>query len=75
MLTNEINWVDSTGKIIWEGDEAAINFGKHKGQTLREIAKVEPDFFNWIMQKDFPQDVKDIIAKAEAGQFPVKNKS
>jgi len=66
------NWVDETGKLVWVGEEAAINFGKYAGTTLRETARVNPSYFDWILSKDFPPDVLAIIKEAKEGKFPVR---
>ena len=29
-------------------------FGKHKGQTLREVFSKEPSYYSWIQEGDFP---------------------
>lgn len=64
------NRVDESGKLVWVGDEAAINFGKYSGTTLRALAKEDPGYFDWILSKDFPSDVKEIVREAKAGRFP-----
>jgi len=67
------NWVDETGKLVWTQDgEAAINFGKYAGKTLRSFARENPSYFDWILSKDFPADVVAIIREAKAGRFPVR---
>ena len=64
------NFVDSEGKFVWAKDEAVLNFGKYEGWLLREIAVEHPDYLEWIIRKDFSAEVKDIAAKAKAGEFP-----
>ena len=65
-------WVDRTGKFKWEGDEVLINFGKNAGRKLRDMAKLERGFLEWILSKDFPRDTQEIVQKALAGEFPTK---
>ncbi len=64
------NFIDSEGKFAWVKDEAVLNFGKYEGRLLREIAAEHPDYLEWIIRKDFAAEVKDIAAKAMAGEFP-----
>ena len=66
------NWIDSKGKFIWIGDEAIMNFGSHKGKSLFYVAKKESGFLNWMLTKDFTDDVKKIASDALNGKFPVK---
>jgi DNA polymerase-3 subunit epsilon len=64
------DWVDRRGKIYWEGTEAAIAFGKHKGKLLRDLPR---SYMIWMVKPDtdFPDDVKDIIRECLDGRFPV----
>ena len=51
-------------------DEAVRSFGKYEGWPLRQVAAEHPDYLEWIIRKDFPAEVKDIVMKAMAGEFP-----
>lgn len=62
--------VDSTGKLIWVGNDVVINFGRRKGQALRVIVQNEKSFVRWLLNADFPPDVKDIVEKASRGVYP-----
>jgi DNA polymerase-3 subunit epsilon len=63
-------WVDKTGKFKWAGGEAVINFGKKQGQKLREIARMESSFLQWMVKSDFPRDTLEIVQNALRGKFP-----
>ena len=64
-------FVDSQRKFYWKDGEAAINFGKHKGQLLKAMVKDQRDYIEWIMSEGkFGQDVVDICWKALRGEFP-----
>ncbi|NKB22934.1 MAG: 3'-5' exonuclease [Kiritimatiellae bacterium] len=65
-------WIDYTGRLKWESEEAVINFGKNKGRTLRNLATDDPGFLKWILKTDFPSDTQDIIRNALAGRYPKK---
>lgn len=65
--------LDHGRRLVWRGDEAVINFGPHRGRTLRELVD-DPDsrgFLRWILGKDFDDDVKRIVRDALDGRFPV----
>ncbi len=64
------SWVDRAGKLKWAGGEAVLNFGKKQGQKLRDIAKTDPGFLEWMLKGDFPRDTKAIIRDALKGKFP-----
>ena len=66
------SFIDPEGKIVWFGDEAGLNFGKYKGRSLRSLAKESPEYFTWILRKDFSDEMKKIIEDASRGIFPSK---
>ena len=66
----DASWVDTEGKLSWHGGEAAINFGKHRGRTLRELASNQPDYLEWMVGSDFSTEVIEIIRNALKGSFP-----
>src|SRR5262249_33945468 len=64
---------DSRGKFLWKDGEAALNFGKYKGELLRKLVKDQRDYIEWVINEGkFSQDVVDICWKALRGEFPVK---
>lgn len=66
-------FVDSRGKFLWKDGEAALNFGKYKGELLRKLVKDQRDYLEWIINEGkFSQDVVDICWKALRGEFPRK---
>jgi DNA polymerase-3 subunit epsilon len=58
------SWADREGRLRWVNGEITINFGKKKGESLRETAKNDPGFLRWILKGDFPSDTKEIVQKA-----------
>lgn len=59
--------VDYAGRIIYNADgEPEINFGKHKGKTVREVSAIEPSYFAWIQNGDFTLDTKAQFARLKA---------
>jgi DNA polymerase-3 subunit epsilon len=64
-------FVDSQRKFYWKDGEAAFNFGKHKGELLRDMAKKQRDYLEWLIQDGkFPQDTIDLCWKALRGELP-----
>lgn len=47
--------------VLNDKDVEVFNFGKHKGQSVKEVFKVEPAFYSWMMRADFPLNTKDVI--------------
>lgn len=46
--------------IIEKDGKYILNFSKHKGL---EMSKVDKGFLSWMLKKDFPTEIKDIIRK------------
>jgi DNA polymerase III subunit epsilon len=64
-------YVDTTRKMIWRDGEAAINFGKYKGELLKDLVRKQRDYIEWMVSDGkFQQDVVDICWKALRGEFP-----
>ncbi len=64
------NFIDIAGRFVWFEEEAAFNFGKHRGRPVREIAGEYPDYLSWMLAQDFSPEVRDIVSKALEGEFP-----
>jgi DNA polymerase-3 subunit epsilon len=57
--------LDFAGRLaLNKNGEAVYNFGKHKGKTVREVAKSEPGYYGWMLDADFPLYTKHCL-KAE----------
>jgi len=65
------DFIDVDGKFIWSDGEAICNFGKkHNGRSLKDIAKEDPGYLEWIAKADFNPEIKEIVNKALCGEFP-----
>lgn len=54
-FTNLSRPVDFAGRMVYNEDgEELINFGKHKGKKVEDVFNVEPSYYSWMMQGDFP---------------------
>ncbi len=73
---HERAYVDSGRKFVWQGDEAAFNFGKLKGMPLREVAE-NPEhkgYLRWMLAGSFDPDTKRIVQDALEGRFPKRSR-
>ena len=62
------NWIDEHGLLIWIENEVCLNFGKFKGTHLQEVVSEAPDYLDWMLKGDFPEDVKAAITKARRAE-------
>lgn len=60
----EAAWVDAEGKLVLVGSEVVVNFGSRRGRSLRELAGSDPDYLQWILEKDFSPEVMEQVRKA-----------
>jgi DNA polymerase-3 subunit epsilon len=37
-----------------DAGEEVFNFGKHKGKRVEDVFDIEPSYYSWMMQGDFP---------------------
>jgi len=64
------DWLTADGKIAWRDGAARVTFGRHNGKSLNELAKGQPDYLHWLLDRDFPEGVKKIAEDALQGRFP-----
>lgn len=56
--------LDLSGRLGRDRDgDAIFNFGKFKGKKVKYVFRVEPSYYNWIMDGDFAKDTKDILTQ------------
>lgn len=55
--------IDLAARIVLDDKDVPVfNFGKHKGQPVKEVFRKEPSFYSWMMQGDFPKNTKDVVS-------------
>jgi DNA polymerase-3 subunit epsilon len=64
-------WLDREGKFKWVNGEAVFTFGKVSGQSLQHVARTDRGYMDWMLTKDFSEEVDAIILDALRGTFPV----
>ena len=54
--------IDFAGRIARnKKGEPIYNFGKHNGKTLKEVMKIEPGYYGWMLDADFPLYTKQCL--------------
>jgi DNA polymerase-3 subunit epsilon len=63
-FTNLNKPVDFAGRIVYNEDGVEVfNFGKHKGRSVEEVFRVEPSYYSWMQNGDFPLYTKRCLGK------------
>ena len=65
------NRIDADGKLVWRDGIATVTFGAQAGTSLADLAAGDRSFLEWVLRKDFSDEVKAIVRDALAGRFPV----
>jgi len=62
-FTSGDQYVDYARRIVIKDGHATFNFGKHKGKKVEDIFNTEPQYYDWMMQADFPLHTKQKISE------------
>ncbi len=52
---------DFAGRLALIKGKVAYNFGKHKGKTVEEVDRIEPGYYGWMQDADFPRFTKQVL--------------
>jgi len=55
--------VDMARRFIKVDGIEIFNFGKHKGKTVVEVLRAEPQYYDWMMKGDFPMNTKQKLTE------------
>lgn len=55
--------VDLARRMIIEKGVEVFNFGKHKGRSVADVLKAEPQYYDWMMKGDFPLHTKQKLTE------------
>lgn len=63
-FTNDSRTVDVTQRLKYNSKgEIIFNFGKYNGQKVVDVLSRDRQYYNWILEKDFSVQVKQIVRK------------
>lgn len=61
-FSQRTNNADLMGRIVFdENGTEVFNFGKHKGKSVEQIFEIEPGYYSWMMNGDFPLYTKKVL--------------
>lgn len=55
--------VDYARRMIMKDGNPIFNFGKYKGKKVEDVFNQEPQYYDWMMQADFPLHTKQKISE------------
>ncbi len=56
--------LDFAGRLAVNNEgEAIYNFGKHKGKTIKNVSVLEPGYYGWMLEANFPRYTKKILMR------------
>lgn len=58
------------GKLQWRDGKVVLAFGKQNGRSLQEMARAEPNYLKWMLNREFSEEAKALIRDALNGRFP-----
>ncbi len=65
--------VDYAGRIMLDDKECEVfAFGKYKGQSVAEVFRKEPSYYDWMMKGDFPLYTKRVITEIRLREIATK---
>ncbi|HMN89858.1 MAG TPA: 3'-5' exonuclease [Saprospiraceae bacterium] len=63
-FTNDQRFVDATQKMRYDQNGVIVfNFGKYNNQPVAEVLSKDKQYYNWILNKEFSSQVKQIVKK------------
>ncbi|MBT8189637.1 MAG: 3'-5' exonuclease [Saprospiraceae bacterium] len=63
-FTNDSRIVDVTMRLKYnQKGQIVFNFGKYNGQVVAEVLSRDKQYYNWILEKDFSAQVKQIVKR------------
>lgn len=72
---NDPNRIDAEGKLVWRDGVASVAFGAQAGTSLADLAANDRSFLEWVLRKNFSDEVKAIVRDALEGRFPVRGEA
>jgi DNA polymerase-3 subunit epsilon len=63
-VVGEDNIIDFARRFVYnEKGIETFNFGKHKGRTVADVLKAEPQYYDWMMKGEFPMNTKQKLTE------------
>lgn len=68
--SNDSSRVDLAGRMVKNNvGQIVFNFGKHRHKEVKEVLRMEPQYYDWIMKNDFPAETKKKLTEIRLKSF------
>lgn len=58
------NNVDFAGRMVYDENGVEVfNFGKYKGRAVKDVLRLDPGYYGWILQGDFARNTKQVLTQ------------
>lgn len=57
-VSEDGKFIDVARRLTFKNGKVCFNFGKYKDQSVVEVLKREPHYYDWVMKSDFPLHTK-----------------
>lgn len=63
-FTTDPQAIDATNRLRMDANgQVVFNFGKYQGRLVSDIVRTDPQYYQWILNKEFSQQVKAIVSR------------
>ena len=66
---------DRSGRLRWVDGELTINFGKKKGERVKDLVTTDPGYLKWILRGDFVWQRQRVIAEYQGDVHRIDRKT
>ena len=64
LLAFDVDGVMTDGSVTYdENGVEIVNFGKYKGQPVKDVLRKDPSYKNWMLQGDFTLNTKQTLER------------
>lgn len=62
-VCGEEDTIDFSRRLINVDGVPTYNFGKHKGKAIKDVMKIEPQYYDWVMRGEFTLHTKQKLSE------------
>lgn len=67
---DDSRFVTPDRKFYWRHREAIFSFGKYRGKSLNWVHQNDPDYLQWLVSQEWPEETRRMLIAAQGGIYP-----